>query len=299
MNKGIISAFAAYILWGAFPIYFKIIQVVPAPQILAHRLAWSFLLLLLVLLVRHEFKNWTKVITARTLLIYTIAAVLLGCNWLTYVWSVNAGFVVEASLGYFINPLVSVLLGVIFLREKLRPMQWVPVALAAIGVLYLTLTYGSLPWIALTLAFSFGIYGLMKKISPLDSFYGLSLETAILFLPATIFLIFSEVQGVGSFGHEGIMVSILLALTGVVSVIPLILFSIGVRSAPLSTIGLIQYITPTLQFLIGTLMYHETFSTERLIGFCIVWLALIIFSIENFSAARKAKMSDSIPLSEA
>lgn len=298
MNKGIVSAFAAYILWGVFPIYFKIIHVVPPTQILAHRIVWSFLLLLVVLLVKKEFKNWSKVITWRTLLIYTIAALLLGCNWLTYVWSVNAGFVVEASLGYFINPLVSVLLGVILLREKLRPMQWVPVVLAAIGVLYLTLSYGSLPWIALTLAFSFGIYGLMKKISPLDSLYGLSLETAILFLPATLFLIFSESQGVGSFGHQGVLIDILLALAGVISVIPLILFSIGVRSTPLSTIGLIQYITPTLQFLIGTLMYHETFSTERLIGFCIIWLALIIFSIENFSAARKARISGSIPVNQ-
>ncbi|MCE1253467.1 MAG: EamA family transporter RarD [Anaerolineae bacterium] len=289
MNKGIVSAFAAYILWGIFPIYFKIIQVVPSPQILAHRIAWSFLLLLVVMLVRREIKNWIKVVTRRTLIIYTIAAVLLGCNWLTYVWSVNAGYVVEASLGYFINPLVSVLLGVIFLREKLRPMQWIPVGLAAAGVLYLTLTYGSLPWISLTLAFSFGIYGLMKKISPLDSFYGLSLETAILFLPATGYLIFCETQGVGSFGHEGLLITVLLALTGVISVIPLILFSIGVRSAPLSTIGLIQYITPTLQFLIGVLVYHETFSGERLIGFAIIWLALIIFTVENLSAVRHSK----------
>ena len=287
MNKGIASAFAAYFLWGMFPIYFKIIHVVPPVQILSHRILWSFLLLTVVLVVKHEIKRWRAVITRRTLFIYTVAAVLLAINWLTYVWAVNAGFVVEASLGYFINPLVSVLLGVIFLREKLRPLQWIPVGLATIGVLYLTLSYGSLPWIALTLAFSFGFYGFMKKLSPLDSLYGLSLETAILFIPALGYLIFAETQGVGSFGHEGVWVTILLALTGVVSVIPLLLFSIGVRSAPLSTIGLIQYVTPTLQFLIGLLLYNEPFDSAHLIGFSIIWLALIIFTIESFFGTRK------------
>jgi len=287
MKKGILSAAIAYFLWGIFPIYFKALQVVPATQILGHRIVWCFIFVMLTLLVTRQFKSWRVLLNRRVLLIYSVAAVLLAVNWLVYVWSVNAGFVVEASLGYFINPLVSVLLGVIFLREKLRPLQWVPVGIAAAGVLYLTLTLGSPPWIALTLAFSFGTYGLVKKMAPLDSLFGLSLETAILFVPALAYLIFCETQGSGSFVHTGGWVSGLLAFTGVISAIPLLLFAVGVRSAPLSTIGLLQYITPTLQFLLGVLLFGESFTPNRLAGFILVWAALVFFTIESMLAQRK------------
>jgi chloramphenicol-sensitive protein RarD len=287
MNKGIIYTIAANFLWGVFPIYFKAVQVVPAAQILSHRIIWSFLFVMLVLLIKGEFKTWRAVINRRLLLIYSAAALLLAVNWLVYVWSVNAGFVVEASLGYFITPLVSVLLGVILLREKLRPLQWVPVGIAAAGVIYLAITYGSLPWIALTLAISFGSYGLVKKIAPLDSLYGLSLETAILFLPAMGYLIYVESQGIGSFGHAGAWVTLLLALTGVVSATPLLMFSIGLRNVPLSTIGLLQYITPTLQFLVGIFIFGEAFTATRLFGFALVWAALIFFTVESLVMQRK------------
>jgi chloramphenicol-sensitive protein RarD len=287
MKKGIISATIAYFLWGIFPIYFKAIQVVPAIQILGHRIIWSFIFVMLILWGTHQFKVWRGLLSRRILLIYTVAAVLLAVNWLVYVWSVNAGYVVEASLGYFINPLVSVLMGVIFLREKLRPLQWVPVGIAAAGVIYLTATLGSPPWIALTLAFSFGSYGLVKKMAPLDSLFGLSLETAILFVPALGYLLFCEMQGSGAFGHVGGWVSILLALAGVISAIPLLLFATGLRSAPLSTIGLLQYITPTLQFLVGVLIFGESFTLTRLVGFGLVWVALIFFTIESLLAQRK------------
>ena len=287
MKKGLLSAVAAYFLWGIFPIYFKALQVVPPTQILGQRIVWSFVFVMAVLLVKHEFKAWLAVLNRRVVLIYCLAALLLSVNWLLYVWSVNSGYVIEASLGYFINPLVSVLLGVIFLREKLRPLQWIPVAIAAAGVLYLAVTYGSLPWIALTLAFSFGFYGLVKKIAPLDSLYGLSLETAILFVPALGFLLFSEVQGSGAFGHAGGWVTTLLALAGVISAVPLLLFASGVRSAPLSTVGLIQYISPTLQFLLGIFVFGESFSPTRLVGFILVWVALILFTFESLVMQRR------------
>ncbi len=292
MNKGILYGATAYILWGFFPIYFKAIQEVPAFQITLHRVSWSFLLMALVMLLRRDWRALIKnASNRRTLAIYGAAAVLLGVNWLLYVWGVNAGFVVEASLGYFIIPLVNVLLGTLFLREKLRPAQWIPGGLAAAGVLYLTVTYGRLPWIALGLAFSFGLYGLLKKVAPLGSLQGLTLETAILFLPALGYLIFAETQGIGAFGHVAWSTSLLLALTGVITTIPLLLFASGARRIPLTTLGLLQYVAPTLQFLIGVLLYHEPFTQDRMIGFSIIWLALILYSVESFMQYRKTSVA--------
>ncbi len=287
MNKGILYGAAAYILWGFFPIFFKALHEVPAFQITMHRVAWSFLLVALVMLLRRDWRTLLKSISRRTLAIYAAAAIFLAGNWLLYVWGVNAGFVVEASLGYFINPLVNVLLGTLFLRERLRPAQWIPVGLAGLGVLYLTVTYGRLPWIALGLAFSFGIYGLLKKIAPLGSLQGLTVETAVLFVPALGFLIFAEAQGFGAFGHVSWSTSLLLALTGVVTTIPLLLFASGARRIPLTTLGLLQYVAPTLQFLIGVLLYHEPFTHDRMIGFSIIWLALILYTAESFWQFRK------------
>src|SRR5688572_17800600 len=189
MNRGVINALAAYSLWGFFPIYWKLLQSVPALQVISHRIAWSFILLIAVILLTRQWQSfYAAVQSPRIIAIYSIAAILLSINWLIYVWGVNAGFIVETSLGYFINPIISVLLGVIFLGERLRTMQWAPVGVAALGVLYLTLAYGRLPWIALSLAFSFGIYGLVKKLAPLGSLYGLTLETALVFPVALIYL---------------------------------------------------------------------------------------------------------------
>ncbi|PIX47884.1 MAG: EamA family transporter RarD, partial [Anaerolineae bacterium CG_4_8_14_3_um_filter_59_70] len=190
MNKGIWYAVGAYAVWGLFPIYWKWLHQVPALQLLSHRIGWSFFLLLAVILATRQWQAFrAAALNRRVLRIYLIAAVLIGVNWLTYVWAVNAGFIVETSLGYFINPLLSVLMGVLFLRERLRAWQWVPIGMATAGVLYLTFAYGALPWIALTLAFSFGLYGLIKKVAPLSSLYGLTLETGILFLPALAYLL--------------------------------------------------------------------------------------------------------------
>jgi chloramphenicol-sensitive protein RarD len=286
-KKGILYGLGAYVLWGFFPIYWKFLHQVPALQVIGHRIGWSFLLLVAIILATQQWKSFRSTVLApKTIGIYSIAAVLLSVNWLVYVWGVNAGFIVETSLGYFINPLISVLLGVIFLRERLRTMQWIPVGLAAAGVLYLTVTYGRPPWIALSLAFTFGTYGLVKKLAPLGSLYGLTLETALVFPIALLYLAFANFQGTGAFLHEGVAMDLLLIGTGVVTSIPLLMFASAARRIPLTMIGVLQYVAPTIQFLIGVLLYREPFDRSRLIGFGLVWLALIIFWLENYLASR-------------
>lgn len=287
-RKGLLYGIIAYALWGFFPIYWKLLHEVPAVELLAHRIGWSFVLLLAVILVTRQWGDFRTALNARTFKIYFIAAILIGVNWLTYVWAVNAGFIVETSLGYFINPLLSVLMGVIFLRERLRSAQWIPIVLAAIGVLYLAFAYGRLPWIALLLAFSFGFYGLTKKLAPLGSVFGLTLETGILFLPAVIYLGAIEANGSAAFLHSGMTPDLLMIGAGVVTTIPLLLFASAAKQIPLSMIGILQYLAPTIQFLIGVLVYKEPFDQSRLIGFGIVWLALIVFGVENYLASRPA-----------
>jgi len=290
MKKGVLLAIGAYVAWGLLPVYWKALQSVPAIQIIAHRFTWSVVFLALLLLFRGEWKQfWQAAATRRNLLLFALSGSLLAVNWLTYVWGVNAGFVIETSLGYFINPLVSVLLGTLFLREKLRPFQWVPVGLAAAGVLYLTLTYGSVPWIALILAFSFGIYGLIRKTAPLGSLYGLALETLIVFLPAAIFLLLVEVQGNGVIGKVSAWEGVLLVLTGVATALPLLLFSSAARLIDLSLIGILQYIAPTGQFLLGVLVYREPFTVERLVGFALIWAALVLYTGEGLLMRRAAR----------
>ena len=199
MSKGILYGIGAYVCWGFFPIYWKSLRQVPATQLIGHRILWSFLLLFVVILFSRQWGEFRKTINFKVIRIYSIAAVLIGINWLVYVWAVNANYIVETSLGYFINPLLSVLLGVIFLKERLRIAQWIPVILASIGVAYLSYVYGRLPYIALTLSVSFGLYGLVKKISPLGSLHGLTIETGILCLPALVYLIFVKSNGTGAF----------------------------------------------------------------------------------------------------
>ena len=218
--------------------------------------------------------------------IYTAAALLVGINWLVYVWAVNNGFIVESSLGYFINPLLSIFLGVIFLRERLRSWQWLPIGLTALGVLYLTFTYGRLPWIALTLAFTFGLYGLVKKTAPLGSLFGLALETGLLFLPALVYLVYSDGAGRGAFLHTGTVSDLLMLGAGLITTVPLLMFASAVQRIPLFLVGILQFITPTLQFLIGVLIYQEPFAYDKLIGFGFVWVALIIFGVEGYLAKR-------------
>lgn len=297
-NKGLLYGIIAYALWGFFPIYWRLLQGVPAVELLGHRIAWSFLLLVVVILVMRQWNDFRSSLNARTFRIYFIAAILIGVNWLIYVWAVNEGFIIETSLGYFINPLLSVLMGVFFLRERLRSAQWIPIVFAAIGVVYLTFAYGRLPWIALLLAFTFGFYGLTKKLAPLGSVFGLTLETGILFLPAVLYLGWAEASGSASFLHTDSISNLLMIGAGVVTTIPLLLFASAAKQIPLSMIGILQYLAPTIQFLIGVFVYDEPFDQSRLIGFSIVWLALVIFWVENYLAGRESVAAPLPALSE-
>lgn len=288
MKKGIWYAMGAYVTWGLLPVYWELLKHVPALQLLGHRIIWSFLLLFGGILATRQWIAFRSItLNRRVLGIYSIAAILIAIHWLTYVWAVGAGFIVETSLGYFINPLLSVLLGVIFMREHLRPLQWIPIGLAALGVLYLTFGYGTLPWIALTLAFSFGLYGLVKKVAPLSSLHGLTIETGILFLPALGFLIYAELEGQGAFLHLNTATNLIIFGAGLVTTIPLLMFSSAAQTVPLTTLGVLQYIEPTLQFILGVLVYREPFSLSRLVGFTIVWAALIMFALEGIFVHRK------------
>ena len=289
LNKGVLYAIAAYGMWGFFPLYFKAISQVPPLQILSHRVIWSFVFLAIIVSIRHDWTKLRALATPKVLLTYLVAALLLGVNWFVFIWGVNSGFVVESSLGYFINPLVNVLLGTIFLRERLKPMQWIPIGLATIGVLYLTLSYGRLPWIALSLALTFGLYGLAKKLAPLNALHGLSLETVILFVPALAYLLVMEKSGAGAFGHLGIGMDLAVAVSGILTALPLLFFAEAAHLIPLTTMGLIQYISPTFQFLTGVVIFHEPFTEARVIGFSIIWIALILYSASNLFERWKSR----------
>ncbi len=291
LNKGIGYAIGAYASWGLLPVYWKWLHQVPAPQLISHRIVWSFLLLCGVIWLSRQGAAFRAAIRQpRLLRWYCIAGALLSVNWLMYVWAVNAGFILESSLGYFINPLLSVVMGVVFMRESLRLWQWAAVGVAAVGVFYLTVAYGSLPWIALTLALSFGCYGLVKKTAPLGSLYGLTLETGLLLFPALAYLLYSEAMGQGAFLHAGTLSDWLMIGAGPITAVPLLMFAASARRIPLSLMGVLQYISPTLQFLLGVLVYREPFTASRLIGFGIVWTALIMFAAEStlFHRARPA-----------
>ena len=282
MNTGIIFAILAYFLWGILPIFWKLLKHIPAHEILLHRMVWSFIFVLTILFFRKNW-FWLKKIkeNPKLLLTFLLTAFFLSTNWFTYIWSMNNNYVVEASLGYFINPLISVLLGVLVLKERLRLFQWSAILIALIGVLFLTVRYGSFPWIAMILAFTFGFYGLLKKRTKLNSLEGFSLETGFMSIPALFFLSVFELKGIGSFGHGNIISTFLLFCAGIVTALPLILFAAAARRITLTNLGILQYIAPTLQFLIGIFIYQEAFPTERLIGFCIIWFALVVYSIEG------------------
>lgn len=290
-HKGILYGLLAYTAWGLFPIYWKALKTVPPIEILSHRMVWSFVFMLGVLAVTRRW-SWIRPALRQPKILgaFLLTAVFLSVNWFVYIWGVNAGYIVETALGYFINPLVNVLLGYLFLRERLRMGQGLAVALALGGVLYLTILYGSLPWIALTLAFSFGFYGLLRKTAVLDSVEGLSLETAWLFLLAAGLLITFEARGTGSLGHSSLQVNLLLIGSGVITAVPLLFFAASARLVTLTTLGILQYVAPTLQFLIGVFVYGEAFSRHQLVGFSFIWLALLVYTLEGALHNRRGKM---------
>jgi chloramphenicol-sensitive protein RarD len=286
-KKGFIYAIGAYISWGLFPIYWKWLQHVSAIQVISHRIVWSFLVLLTIILFTWQFRAFRQTgFKPPVVWISLLSASLIGVNWLVYVWAVNADFIVEASLGYFINPLLSVLIGIVFLRERLRLFQWIPITLATLGVIYLSIVYGRIPWIAFTLALSFSFYGLLKKLSPIGSIHGLTIETGILFIPAVLYLLYMDISGSGQFLRSNLTTNLLLIGSGLITTITLMMFSSAAQILPLSILGVMEYIAPTLAFLLGVLIYKEPFDWVQLIGFGIIWIALILFAVEGFLVRR-------------
>lgn len=286
-RRGVLFGFAAYAMWGLFPLYFPLLKPAGAIEILAHRVLWTLVVVGVMLAVRGRWQ-WLRALAGdrRRLLLLTVAAVVIAVNWGVYIWAVNQGRVVDAALGYYINPLVTVLLGVMLLRELLRRWQWVAVGLATLAVLVLTIDVGRPPVIALVLAVSFATYGLMKNRVRMPALESLSVETLLLALPAAVAVGVIQARGHAAFGHGSVRVTVLLVGVGIITAIPLLLFGAAASRVPLSTMGLMQYITPTAQFLIGLLVVHEEMSNGRWIGFVIVWAALLVFSIDSVYAAR-------------
>lgn len=289
LRRGVLFGIAAYTMWGLFPLYWPLLKPSGAVEILAHRMVWSLVAVVAVLAVRRHW-SWFRELARqpRKLVLLAIGAVVITVNWGTYIYAVNTGHVVESALGYFINPLVSVLFGVLVLRERLRPLQWTAVGFAALAVVVLTVDYGRLPWIALTLAVSFGVYGLVKKQANVAATESLAVETLVLLLPALGYLIYLEFAGGATFGQEGAGHALLLVGAGIITAVPLIFFGAAAIRVPLSTVGVLQYIAPILQFVVGVTIAGEVMPPSRWIGFSIVWLALAIFTYDSFRAARTA-----------
>lgn len=282
MSTGILSAALAFLCWGLFPLYFHAIGDVPPVQILAHRMLWSLLFLVIVLAMRRQWAWLDLVRKPRVFGSFVASALLLSVNWLIYIWAVNNGHVIEASLGYFINPLVNISLGYLLLKERLRRTQWMAIGVAALGVAWLTWQAGTVPWIALALALSFGGYGLMRKTAALGALEGLSFETMVLFPLAGAYVVWLTMHGQNAFiNTDSNTTRLLLMAAGPITAIPLLLFASGARQIPLSVLGLLQYLSPTLQFLLGVWIFHEAFTADRLVGFALIWLALALFAAEG------------------
>ncbi|MDD4768049.1 MAG: EamA family transporter RarD [Desulfotomaculaceae bacterium] len=281
---GTASAAGAYLLWGILPVYWKSINSVPSDQIIAHRVLWCFLFLVLVLIFAGRFRGFLhelRGVMARPKQVAGLctASLLISINWYLYIWAVNDGRIVEASLGYYINPLVSVLLGIVFLKEKLSLWQMVSFLLAFVGVLNMAVSFGALPWVSLALAVTFGMYGLLKKIVSLDAISGLTIETMIIAPLALAYLAYAFKSGtlVFSFGFSHI--TILTMGAGVVTAAPLLLFAAGANRLPLYAVGFLQYLSPTISLLLGVFLYKESFTTVHLVSFSLIWAALIVFSL--------------------
>lgn len=268
-------------MWGVFPLYLKTLKAIPPLEILSHRVFWSFIMLALILTVRHQWYWITNIKkNPRITAAFIASASMLAINWVVYIWSINHDRIVDASLGYFIAPLFNVLFGVM-LGERLRLWQWISVGLAATGVAWLTISAGQLPWIGLTLAFTFGLYGLLRKTASLGALEGLTLETLVMLPLSALFLLLPESGSSHAFVNAGINTSLLLIAAGPVTAIPLLLFAYGARRIPLSLVGILQYIGPTIQLLLGIYLYNEAFSSTKFIGYGLIWCALGLYSIES------------------
>lgn len=285
-SLGLLFGVSAYVFWGLFPLYWPLLKPASPLEIVSHRAVWTLVFCIIVLALLRQLKSTLAILKHPKKIAGLFATtVLISINWLTYIWATNNGHVVEAALGYYINPLIIIAFGVLLLREKMRPLQWVAVGIAAIGVTILTIDYGRLPWVAISLALSWGTYGLLKKKLDLGALEGLTIETLISLLPYGFYLFYLSNQGTGQFG-SGVGLTILLIAAGAMTAIPLLLFNGSTTRLPYSTIGLLQYITPTIQFSIGVWINHEEMPPARWIGFVVIWLALAILGTDLFRSSR-------------
>ncbi|MDA2992826.1 MAG: EamA family transporter RarD [Actinomycetota bacterium] len=294
MNKeklGLVYGLGAYVLWGLFPLYWPLLKPAASPEIVSHRAVWTMVFCFIILAITKSLKSTLATIKRPKVAAKLFAAsILVSINWLIYIWATNNGHVVEASKGCIIYPLIAITFGILLLKERMRRLQWVSVSIATIGVLVLTIDYGRLPWVAFGVALSWGTYGLIKKQLNLGAVEGLAIETLIAFIPYCAYLVFLGSKGEGQFG-QGVSLTILLISAGAVTAIPLLLFNASTTRLPLTTIGLLQYITPTLTFIIGVWVNHEVMSTARWIGFFVIWIALFVLAYDLVRSGRTVNNS--------
>jgi chloramphenicol-sensitive protein RarD len=289
--QGIALAASAFLIWGLSPVYWKALSSVPAFEILMHRMIWSFVFLAPLVLLQGHLKDLIGALTSgRTLLILLLTTLIVSINWFLYIWAINSDHILQASLGYYITPLVNVLLGVVFLKERLRRLQFVAVGLAAAGVTYLTLSYGQFPWVALALAFSFGFYGLIRKVASVGPLVGLTVETLLLSIPATAYLLYLDHAGRGAFLHDGATISLMLMGAALMTGLPLLLFTMGAKLLRLATVGFLQYTAPSCTFLLAVFVYHEPLVPAQLFTFGLIWTALAIYSYDSVMAYKNLKI---------
>ncbi|MBM7701997.1 chloramphenicol-sensitive protein RarD [Bacillus iocasae] len=299
-QAGIVYTASAYMMWGVFPLYWKLLDQVPADEILAHRVIWSFAFMMILLYTSrqlHNFKETFKELMKKPKQIMALlaASVLISLNWFIYIWAVNNDHIIEASLGYYINPLVSILLGIVVLKEKLNFWQGISVLLAAVGVLFLTMQYGQFPWISILLALSFGIYGLVKKLMNMDAKIGLTFETLMVTPVALIYFLLLMAKGTSSFGTASILDTLLLIGGGVATAMPLLYFAKGAKLIPLSMVGFLQYIAPTITLFLGVFVFHEHFTKVHMVAFLFIWGGSIVFALSKtrFMVSHQPKLRKS------
>ncbi len=286
--SGVFFAASAFLIWGLSPVYWKALGAVGPLEIVMHRVVWSFAFLMVIILAAHQWRELRDGLrSGRTLAVLAASALLVALNWLIYIWAVNNGYLLQASLGYYINPLVNVVLGMTFLRERLRPAQMAAVLLAAAGVVYLTVQYGRFPWISLALAFSFGLYGLIRKVAPVSSLVGLTVETMLMSGPALAYLLFLGARHGGAIFRGDLHLDLLLMSTALMTAVPLLLFTAGARRIRLSTLGLMQYLAPSGMFLLAVLYYREPFRSAQLWTFIMIWTALALYSADSLKIYRR------------
>jgi len=290
-NIGIIYALMAYLIWGLAPIFWRQIDNIASSEIVAHRMVWSAVFVVLLIFLMGQWRQFSTLLKQRKTLVWLFfASLLISVNWGVYIWAVNAGHIVEASMGYFINPLLNVLMGVFLFKEQMRPPQWIAIILAAIGVAYLIFAHGDVPYIALFLALSFSIYGAMKKTIDVPATHGMAVETGLMVVPAIAFLVYLQSQSTLAFGDSSID-DIFLILGGVFTLTPLLLFAAAAKRISMTALGMTQYLGPTLQLMLGVWVYNEAFGSDRQIAFGFIWLGLVFYTVDQLNNRRQRRLA--------